>query len=85
MNAYDLAQVYAKKVDTRKATFVICQDCFWCASCFKANDSFRRCPLCRNESIDSLPIFGDEYYKVELSMNRNVELTFAAVYEADQL
>lgn len=31
-----------------------------------------------NGSIDSLPIFDREYYKVELSANRNVELHFAA-------
>lgn len=83
MYASDLAQVYARKVDARKATFVICQDCFWCASCFRVYDSFLRCPLCRNDSIDSLPIFGDEYYKVELSPNGNVELRFAASYDAD--
>jgi hypothetical protein len=77
MHAPDLSQVYA-----RKATFVICQDCFWCASCFRVNDSFLRCPLCRNDSIDSLPIFGDEYYRVELSVNKNVELWFAAGYVA---
>lgn len=78
INAPDLAQVYARKVDNRKATFLICQDCFWCASCFKADGNFRMCPLCRNGSIDSLPIFSNEYYRMELSANRNVELHFAA-------
>ena len=64
---------------------MICQDCFWCASCFKASDNFRNCPVCRNDGIDALPIFGGEYYKVELSANGNVELSFAPAHKAYKL
>jgi hypothetical protein len=31
---------------------------------------------CKNEVVDSLPIFDDEFYKVELRGNGNVELRF---------
>jgi hypothetical protein len=32
------------------------------------------CMQCKSEAVDSLPIFDDEFYKVELQGSGNVEL-----------
>jgi hypothetical protein len=47
------------------ANFVICQTCFWCASCFKAYEDFPGCKICTNpkETVDSLPIFEKEFFR----------------------
>ncbi len=34
------------------------------------------CVQCKNEAVDSLPIFDNEFYKIELQGNGNVELMF---------
>jgi hypothetical protein len=71
-------KVPAKKPAARKANFVICQDCFWCASCFK-QDSLPACPACRSRNIDPLPIFEGEHYRLEISERRSVNLMFSKV------
>lgn len=65
----------AKKSSPRKAHFVICQDCFWCASCFK-QDNLPECPGCSGRNIDLLPIFEGEHYQVEISKKHSVNLMF---------
>lgn len=67
--------VPAKKMSARKANFVICQDCFWCASCFKQNN-LPECPACSGRNIDLLPIFEGEHYQVEFSKKHSVNLMF---------
>ena len=59
-----------------KANFIICPSCFWCASCLKADYIFQVCLQCRNKIVDSLPISDNEFYKIELWDNGNVELVF---------
>lgn len=60
----------------RKANFIICPSCFWCASCLKADYVFPMCLQCKNGIVDSLPISDDEFYKIEFWDNGNVELIF---------
>lgn len=60
----------------RKANFVICPDCFWCASCLKAEYNFPMRLQCKNAVVDSLPISDGEFYRVEFWKNGNVELVF---------
>jgi hypothetical protein len=54
---------------------VICQDCFWSASCFR-QDGLPECPACSGRNIDLLPIFEGEHYQLEFSKNRSVNLMF---------
>lgn len=65
----------AKKMAAKKANFVICQDCFWCASCLQ--DGLPECPTCRGRNIDLLPIFDGEHYRLEISEKRSVNLMFS--------
>lgn len=78
MSVPDLLSAYASKCDRRKANFVICQSCFWCASCLKADYVFPMCVQCKSAAVDSLPIFDGEFYEVELLENGNVELMFGS-------
>jgi hypothetical protein len=57
----DAARLYRSK--SRKANFIICQLCYWCASCLKADNDFPRCKCCRNQIVDALPISDEEFYK----------------------
>lgn len=68
-------QIPAKKGNGKRANFVICQDCFWCMSCFKEG-SLQLCPTCNSQNIDSLPIFQDEHYTLEFSARRSVNMVF---------
>jgi hypothetical protein len=62
--------------------FLICQECFWCVSCFNmsklaASFSLGRCPICESAgSFDSIPIFSSEGYRYLLDDKKGVVLEF---------
>lgn len=62
--------------------FLICQECFWCASCFNmskliASFSLGRCPICESAgSFDSIPIFSSESYRYFRDDKKGVVLEF---------
>lgn len=62
--------------------FLICQECFWCASCFNmskliASFSLGRCPICESAgSFDSIPIFSSEGYRYFRDDKKGVVLEF---------
>ncbi len=41
-----------------------------------AGREFPKCPECGGSAVDSLPISENEFYKVDIANNRNVELSF---------
>lgn len=59
-----------------KVRFLICQSCFWCASCINAKVTVSKCPVCQSRKIEYLPIADDEFYKLQLAPIRNVTLSF---------
>lgn len=65
-----------------KIDFLICQECFWCVSCFDtskliASFSLDRCPLCESaDSLDSIPIFSCEGYSYFRDDKKGVVLEF---------
>jgi hypothetical protein len=66
---------YEQKV--RKASFVLCPSCYWCATYFATvDDKFPECPVCRSVVIDSIQISESEFYHVNITENGNVELRF---------
>lgn len=68
-------QAITKTMVAKKASFVICQDCFWCASCLQ--DGLSECPTCNSRNMDLLPIFDGEHYRLEFSKKRSVNLMFS--------
>jgi hypothetical protein len=67
--------------------FIICQSCFWCASCFPsqvlgtiaaaAEDSTSpKCPSCIEGNIESIPIAENENYRFDYNNKRGVVMEF---------
>ena len=67
--------------------FVICQSCFWCASCFPtqslgtlaaaAQDSISpKCPSCIEGNIESIPIAENENYRFDYNIKRGLVMEF---------
>lgn len=64
VNPSYLLKLYRNKI--KRATFIICQSCYWCVSCLKAYDNFPICPYCVNKVVDSIPISDKEFYRMEI-------------------
>jgi hypothetical protein len=66
--------------------FIICQSCFWCASCISSqilstiaetNDSFLiKCPSCIGGNIESIPIAENEGYRFYYDTKRGLTMEF---------
>jgi hypothetical protein len=52
----------------REARFLICNSCLWCAS-YLSNNYFYKCPTCRSENIELIPIAKTEAYRVGITGN----------------
>ena len=56
--------------------FIICDDCFWCASAINIRmHNIDTCPQCR-KPISSLPLSSNEAYRYNYTRTRGVELEF---------
>jgi rubrerythrin len=65
---------------TTQWSFMICQNCFWCASYTGTIDimnelPFERCPICNDNKVESLPILYDESYRQTWSETVTVQRT----------
>ena len=56
--------------------FVICKECFWCASLFGIR-SLGACPLCFEKAIEFLPISNNERYNFSYDVDTGVVLEFS--------
>jgi hypothetical protein len=66
-----------KKLDhCVRARFVICNDCFWCASQVMSRNLLERCPVCKKSNLESMPVFLDEAYFFYRDEKRGVDLSF---------
>jgi predicted Zn-ribbon and HTH transcriptional regulator len=59
----------------RKAYFRLCNSCFWCAS-YLLDIGTVRCPSCKTEIIESMPISPDERFAFHHDRKRGVSLEF---------
>ena len=81
---------YLSRPKTRisdEINFVICQSCFWCASCSSSqilittkagnnSASLAKCPSCVEGNIESIPIAENENYRFEYDTKRGVIMEF---------
>jgi hypothetical protein len=57
--------------------FVLCEACFWCASCFNIDERpITKCPYCGSITVESIPLSYNEGYKFEHNAKRGVTLEF---------
>jgi hypothetical protein len=60
----------------KAAYFRLCSSCFWCASYLLDIRGTVRCPSCKTEIIESMPISPDERFAFHHDRNRGVSLEF---------
>jgi len=66
----------------RQVNFLICRLCFWCASyLYGSYKAAEKCPICDNNSIESLPISDQEAFEFEHSQSRGVTLNFFSIHK----
>jgi len=57
--------------------FVLCETCFWCASCFRIDERpITTCPYCDSITIEAIPISYNEGYRFQYNAKRGVTLDF---------
>ena len=62
--------------------FLICDSCFWCASCIRLDVSVARCPSCNDNKVEWMPITENEIYKFNYDpKNGGVVLEFSKSQE----
>jgi hypothetical protein len=58
--------------------FLICESCFWCASCLNvAKMTVTKFPSCGYARLESMPITDNEIYKFGYDPERGVTLQFS--------
>jgi hypothetical protein len=50
-----------------KIRFMLCESCFWCASCLNLGVMVDKCPICDNGKVESMPVCDNELYKSNLN------------------
>jgi hypothetical protein len=58
--------------------FLICDSCFWCASCIRLDVTVAKCPSCSDGKVEWMPITDNEIYKFNYDpKNGGVVLEFS--------
>ena len=84
------SQAYTLGPKTRisdEITFVMCQSCFWCASCLSSkivstiaktdgSSSLTKCPSCIEGNMESIPIAKNENYRFDYDTRRGLTIEF---------
>jgi hypothetical protein len=60
---------------TKQVRFALCGSCYWCASYLDARDA-ERCPACKGDRIESIPVAGNEMYVFDYDERRGVTIDF---------
>lgn len=59
--------------------FVICNECFWCASLLLGLGSVERCPSCHKNALETVPVSSNERYAFDYSPTGGAVLEFSPV------
>ena len=55
---------------------VICNKCLWSISLLKGSQGFDRCPVCKDNDLEVMPVQDYEAYKLGLSRERGLSIEF---------
>ncbi|MEO9362687.1 MAG: hypothetical protein ABI348_02185 [Nitrososphaera sp.] len=61
--------------------FVICNECFWCASLLLGAGSINGCPSCHKNALEEVPVSGNERYAFDYGPTGGVVLEFSPVHK----
>ena len=72
-------EVRSHKRIADKIDFLICNSCFWCASCItvEVELAIDKCPYCKESSIEYIPIATNETYLFEYNPTSGITLEFS--------
>ncbi|HEX6561344.1 MAG TPA: hypothetical protein VF016_04890 [Nitrososphaera sp.] len=59
--------------------FVICNECFWCASLLGARSINDGCPSCHKNALETVPVSSNEKYAFDYSPTGGAVLEFSPV------
>ncbi len=71
------APTIASRITVERANFVICNECFWCASSLGAESTIERCPSCYKNAIEVMPVFHNERYAFDYNTSTGIILDFS--------
>jgi hypothetical protein len=60
---------------SRQVQFALCSSCFWCAS-YLDGKGVEKCPSCEGNTVESMPVAGNEMYTVDYETQRGVTVHF---------
>jgi hypothetical protein len=80
-------QVEPEKItecSNRQMRFLLCESCFWCATCLDPDVVVSKCPVCEESRVESLPISYDETCKFDYDSRRGITLEFFTTDRRDE-
>ncbi len=60
---------------SKHVTFTLCGSCYWCASYLDGRGT-ERCPSCNSDTVESLPVAGNEAYVFDHDSKRGITVDF---------
>ena len=51
----------------KQIRFILCESCFWCASCLNQGITVDKCPICNNGNVESMSVFDNELDRSNLN------------------
>ena len=59
------------------ASFIICNNCFWCASVLVQPSLMSRCPLCAINMLEEIPLSANEKFQIYQDDKRGLTIEFS--------
>lgn len=63
--------------DFPEACFIICKNCFWCATLLNPKETYPECPECHEPNLDFMLVTGEENYRSYQKATHLVEMEFS--------
>jgi hypothetical protein len=68
--------ILENKYDYNNRSFALCESCYWTATIFTKIESYK-CPVCRDENVELIPLNLDEKYEYQLEPNKGLDIKFS--------
>ena len=76
--------ILENKYDYNNRSFALCESCYWTATIFTRIESYK-CPVCRGENVELIPLNLDEKYEYQLEPDKGLEIKFSINEEISDL
>jgi hypothetical protein len=73
----DLGKTSENETTNPYASFIICNNCFWCASVLGQPSLMSRCPLCALNMLDEIPLSANEKFQISQDDKRGLTIEFS--------